>query len=77
MTSQDMDDLRNDFALALQQKAQQERLVAIQKLIEKSVQLGVAIDQPTSKDKPLDIAFAALDLALYLMKAARGDVMNL
>lgn len=71
MTSQDVDDLRNDFALALQLKVQQDRLAAIQELIEKSVRLGLAIDQPTSGDKPLDITFAALDLALYLMMATR------
>lgn len=71
MTSYDMDELRNDFALALQKKVQQERLVAIQRLIEKSVRLGFAIDQPTSRDKPLDITFAALDLALYLIEGGK------
>jgi len=68
MTQSYIQSFVNGFAAALQLPAPDSRLAAIRERTEKGSRLGVAIDQPLSDSKPVDIALTTFDYAAQLMR---------
>lgn len=71
MTAQEADVIISGFSEALRKQCEQDQLAAMQAVVDKCLQLGFAIDQPKSKNKPLDITIAAIDLLVSVTKWQR------
>lgn len=66
LTAQDVNVIISGFSEALRKKRKQEQLAAIQAVVENGVRLGFAIDKPMSKNKPLDVTRAAINLLVSI-----------